>query len=115
MTTAAIAPQRPSRTAPALWLAATQAIELLSLVPWAFLAGFSYLALDRHTWTSVLLPWPLLIVVWLYPLVPVACSAAAWRAFRRGDARRAIALTTAPLALTIPLLAFAWYVATPVQ
>jgi hypothetical protein len=111
--TAALPPPRESRTGPALWLLATQALALLSLAAWLLIAGFSFVAGPAHG-DGALMPRPLLYLLWLYPLLPLACTLAAWRAFRRGDVRRAVRWTTLPLAVAIPLLAYAWYMASPV-
>lgn len=101
----------PSRARPALWLIATQAVSLLSLAAWALLAGLSFVTSSAE---GALLPRPLMWVLWVYPVLPLVCGAMAWAAFRRGDLRRARTLTTVPLVLAIPLLAFAWYMASPV-
>jgi len=101
----------PSRAMPALWLIASQAVCLLSLVAWALLAGLSFITSSPD---GALLPRPLLWVLWVYPVLPLVCAPMAWAAFRRGDLRRARTLTTIPLALAIPLLAYAAYMASPV-
>lgn len=114
MNTAAASPPRASRAAPALWLVATQALALCSLAGWLIVAGFSYLASGAAAGDGMPLPLPLLLALWAYPVLPLACSVAAWRAFRRGDVRRAMGWTTLPLAAAVPLLAYVWYMASPV-
>jgi len=104
-------PASASRTRPALWMIATQAIVLLSLAAWALLAGLSFVSSSPD---GALLPPPLLWLLRLYPVLPLACVPMAWVAFRRGDLRRARLLTTLPLAGAIPLLVYAWYMASPV-
>lgn len=101
----------PSRVGPVLWMLATQAVMVASLAAWALLAGFSFLASPAE---GALLPRPLLYLLWIYPVVPLACTAAAWSAFRRHDLRRARLLTALPLAAALAVLAFAWYMASPV-
>lgn len=111
--TIAVSPPRASRTAPVLWLAATQAVSLVSLAAWAIVAGFSFLASGPAAGEGML-PRPLLYLLWIYPVLPLACAVAAWRAFRRGDARRAVRWSSLPLVGAVPLLAYAWYMASPV-
>jgi hypothetical protein len=112
--TVAAAPPRASRTAPALWLVATQAVALLSLAAWLLVAGFSFLASGPAAGDGMLMPRPLLFALWAYPVLPLACTVAAWRAFRRGDVRRAVGWTTWQLGAALPLLAYVWYMASPV-
>jgi hypothetical protein len=97
----------PSR-GPTLWLALSQLVMLVSLLPWAMVTGFSFVT------SGGLLPTPLLWATWIYPVLPLACALAAWSALRRGDARRAVTLTTLPLLAAVPLLAYFWYMASPV-
>ena len=108
-----VAAERPSRTAPALWMVLTQVLALLSLAAWAVVAGFSFVASGPAN-PEILLPKPLLWALWIYPAIPLACTVAAWRAFRRGDTRRAVTWTTVQLAAVLPLLAWVWYMASPV-
>ena len=49
-----------------------------------------------------------------YPLLPLGCAAATWRALGRGEWRRALWCSAAPLLLAVPLLAWFWYVSRPV-
>ena len=114
MSTLAVSQPRTSRTGPALWLLATQAVALVSLAAWLLVAGFSFVASGPAAGEGMLMPRPLLYLLWLYPVLPLACSVAAWRAFRRGDARRAVRWSTLPLVAAIPLLAYVWYMASPV-
>ena len=102
-----IATPASGRTAPALWLAATQLVMLASLAPWAMITGLSFVG----TGGRALLPASLLWATWIYPVLPAACAARAWSALRRGDARRAVRLTTLPLVAALPLLAYFWYMA----
>jgi hypothetical protein len=98
-----------SRVRPLLWLLGTQAILLISLAAWALLAGFSFLSAE-----GALLPGPLLWLLRAYPVIPLVCCTAAWIAFSRRDYARARTWTVLPLAAALPLLAFAWYMASPV-
>ncbi|HEX8243807.1 MAG TPA: hypothetical protein VF541_09935 [Longimicrobium sp.] len=114
MNTIAVSPPRDSPIAPVLWLAAMQTVSLLSLAAWAIVAGFSFLAWGPAAGEEMLMPRPLLYLLWIYPVLPLACSVAAWRAYRRGDARRAVRWSALPLVGAVPLLAYAWYMASPV-
>jgi hypothetical protein len=99
----------PSR-GPALWLAVSQLVMLLSLVPWAMVTGLSFVVDGGRA----MLPAPLLWATWIYPVLPLACAPLAWAALRRGDARVEVTLTTVPLLAAVPLLAYFWYMASPV-
>jgi hypothetical protein len=105
------APGPSSRTGPLLWLALSQLIALLSLAPWALITGFAVVSADGQA----LLPGVLRYVFWAYPLLPLACTVIAWRAYGRGELRRAMTATTLPLCLAIPLLAYIVYMASPVR
>ena len=98
-----------SRKRAFLWLLGTHTLLLVSLAAWALLAGFSFLSSD-----GALLPGPLAWLLRLYPVIPLVCCAAAWIAFRRRDYVRARLWAVLPLAAAVPLLAFAWYMASPV-
>ena len=54
-------------------------------------------------------------LIWAYPLAVLACVWVAWRAWRRGSTRRALAWTTAPLAATLLLLGYVVWGATLVE
>ena len=114
MNTVAAAPPRASRTGPALWLVATQALALASIAAWLLVAGFSFIASGPASADGVLFPRPLMWALWAYPVLPVLCSAAAWRAFRRRDLRRAVTWTSVQLIVILPMLAYVAYMASPV-
>ena len=114
MNTFAAASPRASRTGPALWLVATQALALASIAAWLLVAGFSFIASGPAGAGGGLFPAPLLWVLWGYPLLPVVCSVAAWRAFRRRDVRRAVTWTSVQLIVILPMLAYVAYMASPV-
>jgi hypothetical protein len=103
---------RPSRTLPLAWLVLAQAISVASLLPWVLVAGFSFLftpGVDEG-----LLPAELLLLLWAYPLVPIICSVGAWRAYRRGDTRRAVRWTLWEVAAAVVVVAFVGFVIAPV-
>lgn len=111
MSTATVeAPRRP-RSARA-WLIASQALMLLSLLPWFVVAMISLAGVDPGAPPGA---YVVVALIWAYPLVLLACVVAAWRAWRRGKTRRAMVWTTAPLAATLLLLGYVVWGATPVQ
>jgi len=114
MNTVAARPPRESRTAPLALVLLAQAAALVSLVPWTLVAGFSFLAFDRRAADSAMMPAPLLFALWAYPLVPVACTVATTRAWRRGDARAAVRWSGVELVVALVVLGFVWFVIAPV-
>ena len=114
MNTFAAASPRVSRTGPALWLVATQALALASIAAWLLVAGFSFIASGPASAGGGLFPAPLLWALWGYPVLPIVCSVAAWRAFRRRDLRRAVTWTSVQLVVILPMLAYVAYMASPV-
>lgn len=105
------APRR-SRTTLA-WLLATQALSLVSLVAWAASLGSSLMALAPPDAAGGAAAWTFVAIVWSYPLLPVGCSVAAWRAYARGRMRRAAALSAVPVLPALPLLLYLFWAATP--
>jgi hypothetical protein len=91
---------------------ASQALMLLSLLPWFVVAMLSLAGADPGAPAGA---YAVVAVIWAYPLVVLACVAAAWRAWRRGNRRRALIWTTAPLVPTLLLLGYVVWGATPVQ
>jgi hypothetical protein len=96
------------------WVVLAQAAALVSLVPWALVAGLSFLSFDARSGRGALLPLGLLFALWAYPLLPLACGVAAWRAFRRGDARRAMHWSGVELVGAVLVLALVWFLISPV-
>jgi hypothetical protein len=96
------------------WVVLAQAAALVSLVPWALVAGLSFLSFDSRSGQGALLPVGLLFALWAYPLLPLACGVVAWRAFRRGDVRRAVRWSGVELLGAVLVLALAWFLMAPV-
>ncbi|HEV2147440.1 MAG TPA: hypothetical protein VGR37_08545 [Longimicrobiaceae bacterium] len=95
------------------WLVGAQGLLLATLVPWFVAAGLSLAALGAADPGD---PWPPRVfvgVVWSYPILPVACSLAAWRAYARRRWRRAAVLAALPLLPALPLLAYLFWLAWP--
>lgn len=104
---------RASRTGPLAVVLLAQAAALVSLVPWALVAGFSFLSFSGAA-DSPLLPAPLLFALWAYPLLAIACAALSWRAWRRGDARAALRWSGVELLAAAVVLGFVGFVISPV-
>lgn len=79
-----------------------QAAGLLMLGVWLMFAGLSIAPFQNtgFTWGLALRCVP----VWLFPAVPLVSFVAAWRAFRRGSHRRAVAWSVVPLVAALPML-----------
>jgi hypothetical protein len=95
------------------WLVGAQGVLLLSLLPWVVAARLSLVALDTWHAGDPWSPWVFVGVVWSYPVLPVACSVAAWRAYTRRRWRRAALWAGVPLLPALPLLVYLFWLATP--
>jgi hypothetical protein len=82
-----------------LWLIISQAIYLLSLLPWLAMAGLAFMAFDAPGSTEQAGPWLFAGSIWAYPLLPLVCSIAAWLLYRGEHMRGAVIATTAPMVL----------------
>jgi hypothetical protein len=95
--------QPPSRPgAVVAWLVVSQALGLLSLLPWMMFAGFSLMAFDSESGPG----WWLVGPIWGYPLLPIGTAIAAWLMLARGRIRTAVVLSSLPLLLVVPMLAY---------
>ena len=83
--------KRPSRWPILIWLIVSQALAVLSLVFWLLMAGLSVMAFDSGVTAGA---WTFVIVVWSYPLWPIAFAIASWIAYARRKDRLAAVLTT---------------------
>lgn len=104
-TTIAVERRRPK--GPLAWLLVSQALTVLSLLPWVLVFALSVLGGGGAAWAM-----PVLALIWAYPLLVLLCMVMAWRAYRRGNGARAMILTTLPLVLAVPLAAYAYWLAT---
>jgi hypothetical protein len=88
------------------WLAVSQLLAVVALVPWVVIAGLSVMAFDTGiSATAVALVLPL----WLYPLAVLACGVSSWLLFRRGRGRAAAVVTSLPLLFAVPMLGYIVY------
>jgi hypothetical protein len=81
----------PSRRPVLIWLILSQALAVASLFFWLLMAGLSVMAFDSGVSTEA---WTFVIVVWSYPLWPIAFAIISWIAYARHKDRLAAVLTT---------------------
>ena len=74
-----------------IWLIVSQLVAAASLVFWLLIAGLSVMAFDSGVSAEA---WTFVIVVWSYPLWPIAFAIASWIAYARQKDRLAAILTT---------------------
>ncbi len=80
-----------SRTPLLIWLVASQLLALLSLVFWLFAAGLSTMAPASGMSQAAR---NIALLVWAYPIWPIAFTVAAWIAYTRKKDKLAAVLTT---------------------
>lgn len=85
------------------WLIITQVLAALSLFPWFIVAGLSVLAFDSGYGLSAVL---FVVLIWLYPLLPLGCAIRAWWLYRHGQQRSALIMTSIPLVVVLPLVLY---------
>lgn len=74
-----------------IWLIVSQLMAAASLVFWFLMAGLSVMAFDSGVTPEA---WTFVIVVWSYPLWPLAFVIASWIAYARQKNWLAAVLTT---------------------
>jgi hypothetical protein len=99
-----------SRKGPLAWLVATQLFVVLSIYPWIIVAMLALITLDVKTAPAL---WAVLIVVCGYPAYSLYLAFGAWQAYRRGETRRAMVLTTLPLIPALAMLGYLAWAASP--
>jgi len=98
------------RPAVLAWLIVSQALYVLSLLPWLMAAGMAVMAFDAPGSTKMWQPWLFVGVIWSYPFWMLACAIVAWVLYARSRVRGAVVATTIPL---MALVAFALLVFIP--
>jgi hypothetical protein len=74
-----------------VWLIVSQLLAVASLLFWLLMAGLSVMAFDSGVSTEA---WTFVILVWSYPIWPIAFAIASWIAYARKRDRLAGVLTT---------------------
>jgi len=80
-----------SRRPVLIWLIISQFLAVVSLFFWLLIAGLSVMAFDSGVSAQA---WTFVIVVWSYPLWPIAFAIASWIAYARHRDRLAAVMTT---------------------
>jgi hypothetical protein len=83
------------------WLVISQALSLLSLVPWCTIAALSVMVFDAPGSDQMIEPWLFVGTVWLYPLFPILCAIVAWVLYRKRRWRAATIVTSLPPAFVL--------------
>ncbi len=83
------------------WLILTQVLATLSLFPWLIMTGLSLLAFDSGYHLSAIL---FVVLIWVYPLLPLGCAIRAWWLYRHDKVRGALITTSIPLVVVLPLM-----------
>lgn len=91
---------------PWITLLALQFVQLLSLVPWVFMAGMSFMAFDAPGSTENPEAWRFVKIIWSYPLWLLAAGVTSWVLVFFRWSRTAVILGSLA---TIPMPAF-WIV-----
>jgi hypothetical protein len=103
---------KPASRRPVLiWLIVSQIMAAASLVFWLLVAGLSVMAFDSGVSAEA---WTFVIVVWSYPIWPIAFIIASWIAYARKRDRLAGVLTTFTflpmlLLLLVIIVGNAWF------
>ena len=71
---------QPKRTGLLVWMILSQLLTLGSLLIWLLAAGLSVMAFDSGESAAA---WSLVIVVWAYPIIPLALVIGAWISFAK--------------------------------
>ena len=100
-----------ARKGPRAWLIATQLFVVLTMYPWIIVAMLALMVLDVAGNPSL---WAVVAVVWGYPVYSLYLAFGAWLAYRRGETRRAMVLTSIPLIPALAMLGWlAWATSPP--
>jgi hypothetical protein len=98
---ATYAAPKPRRTGLLIWMILSQILMLGSLVFWALVAGLSVMAFDSGVTAQA---WTFVIIVWSYPILPIALIIGAWIAYAKR--RTIMAVVLSGLSYAGPLLCF---------
>ena len=91
-----------------LWIAVSEVICLASLASWLVMSLLSVMAFDSGYSTEAAV---FVGVVWGYPLLPIFAAVATWILVARKRYRAAVIVTSIPLLIALPLLAYIGFAA----
>jgi len=91
-----------------LWIAVFEVICVASLVPWFVMSLLSVMAFDSGYSTEAAV---FVGVVWGYPLLPIFAAITTWILVAQKRYRAAVIVTSIPLLIAMPLLAYIGFVA----
>ena len=89
-----------------IWLLVLQVIGCLPLIPWVVAAPLSFMAFDSGVSNEATL---FVGAVWCYPALPLGAALLAWILFALKKDRAALVVTSLPLLIVLPILAFIAY------
>ena len=93
------------RTGLLIWMILSQILAVLSLIPWALMAGLSVMAFDSGVSAEA---WTIVIIAWSYPIFPLLLVIAAWIAYARRKNTLAAVLSGFSFAPPVLCIAFIW-------
>lgn len=94
----------PSQHRRTVILVLLQALLVLSLVPWYFVAAFAIMAFDAPGSAWTVGPYLIALPIWIYPVVALVCSVLAWVRFHPREQYRAMLALVAPYAYAVAAL-----------
>lgn len=92
-------PQPLKWTGLLIWMIISQLLAAGSLVIWLVMAGLSVMAFDQGSTPEA---WTFVLIVWSYPLLPLAIIISSWIAYRRR--RNTLAAVLSGLSFAPPIL-----------
>jgi hypothetical protein len=104
------------RTGMIIWMIISQLLMLGTLVIWLVIAGLSVMAFDSGNTAEA---WTIVILVWSYPILPIALIIGAWIAYAKRKNILAVVLSGlsfGPPVLCLLLIVvadFAWFAQNP--
>jgi len=95
----------PKRTGLIIWMILSQLFAVGSLLIWLVMAGLSVMAFDSGSTPEA---WTFVIVVWSYPLFPLAVIIGSWIAYKRRRNTLAAVLSGLSFAPPVLCIVFIW-------
>ena len=97
--------EQPKRIGLLIWMIVSQLLAAGSLLIWFVMAGLSVMAFDSGESPQA---WAFVIVVWSYPIFPIAMVIGAWIAYKRRKNTLAAILSGLSFAPIICLYFYFW-------